>query len=204
MELPSHTERAIRRLPRAFWVALCGICLAPDPMSAQPARGLDLQVQVLDVVVSVEATIGSTNGITVKQVGGEVHIRLSADILFDFDKADIRPTAVQALHQAADLIRDGATSSVRVEGHTDSKGGGPYNQQLSQRRAEAVRSWLIHDEDLHSVKFVTVGFGASRPVAPNTIPGGADNPTGRQQNRRVELIFGKRPPTALQYYAASL
>jgi outer membrane protein OmpA-like peptidoglycan-associated protein len=192
MELPSPTERAIRKLPRALWAAFCGICLSPGPTSAQPARGLDLQVQVLDVVVPIEAIVGSTNGITVQEADGEVHIRLSADILFDFDKADIRPTAVQALHQAADLIRGGATSSVRVEGHTDSKGGAPYNQQLSQSRAEAVRSWLIHNENLRSVKFVTVGFGASRPVAPNTVPGGADNPTGRQQNRRVELIFVKR------------
>jgi outer membrane protein OmpA-like peptidoglycan-associated protein len=191
MELPSPAERAIRLLPLALWVALCGICLSPDHTVAQPARGLELQAQVLDVIVPVETIAGPTNDISVQEAGSEVHIRLPADILFDFDKADIRPTAAQALHQAADLIRNGATGSVRVQGHTDSKGGTAYNQQLSQRRAEAVRSWFIHNEDLKSVTFATAGFGASRPVAPNTTPAGADNPTGRQQNRRVEVIFVK-------------
>ena len=69
MESPSPTERAVRKLPRALWAAFCGICLSPDPTSAQPARGLDWQVQVLDVIVPVEAIAGRTKGITVQEAG---------------------------------------------------------------------------------------------------------------------------------------
>jgi outer membrane protein OmpA-like peptidoglycan-associated protein len=148
--------------------------------------------QVLSLTLPVETTGSAVEGFGIQETATEIHVALPADILFDFDKADIRPSAAQALHQAADLIRSRATGPVHVDGHSDAKGLAAYNQRLSERRAASVRLWLIQKEGLRSVTFLTAGFGASRPVAPNTAPDGADDPAGRQRNRRVELVLQKR------------
>lgn len=129
-------------------------------------------------------------GVSVSETGQEVRIALSADVLFDFDKADINPKAAGALAEAAGLIRKhNPRGAVRVEGHTDAKGAADYNQRLSERRAEAVRDWLGGKGELERVAFRTQGFGAKRPVARNTRPDGSDDPKGRAQNRRVEIIL---------------
>jgi outer membrane protein OmpA-like peptidoglycan-associated protein len=127
----------------------------------------------------------------VKETGAEIRIELAADVLFDFDKADIKPAAQEALKQAAGLIRDKAKGAVRIEGHTDSKGSDAYNQKLSERRAAAVKTWLAEREGLQGVQFVAQGFGAKRPKVPNTKPDGSDDPEGRQKNRRVEIVLKK-------------
>ena len=65
-------------------------------------------------------------------------------MLFDFDKSTIKPQAASALHNVAEIIKDrGKGRSVRIDGHTDSKGGDAYNQKLSERRAASVKQWLI-------------------------------------------------------------
>jgi outer membrane protein OmpA-like peptidoglycan-associated protein len=74
---------------------------------------------------------------------------------------------------------------VLIEGHTDGKGNDQYNQKLSERRADAVRRWLA--EHGIAAAMTTHGWGKTRPVAPNTKPNGADDPDGRQKNRRVEI-----------------
>lgn len=117
----------------------------------------------------------------------EVKIYLPADVLFDFDKADLLPAAAPVLERVANVLRSDPTSSATIEGHTDGKGDGQYNQALSEHRAQSVRLWLI----AHGVtsSMAARGFGKTRPVAPNTLPNGADNPEGRQKNRRVEITF---------------
>lgn len=69
-----------------------------------------------------------------------------------------------------------------------------YNQKLSERRANAVRDWLANREGLKNTRFATRGFGAKKPVAPNTTPDGSDDPEGRQKNRKVEIIDKKGQP----------
>jgi outer membrane protein OmpA-like peptidoglycan-associated protein len=152
---------------------------------------VDLATSVpLDLVFRVENLGGQVQALQVRQTATETRIELPADILFDFDKAEIRPTAEAALKQAAEVIRKGARGVVRIEGHTDGKGAVAYNQKLSERRAAAVENWLMTREGLRA-KFAPKGFGATRPVAPNTKPNGADDPEGRQKNRRVEIVFGR-------------
>ncbi len=113
-------------------------------------------------------------------------------MLFDFDKSTIRPQAAAALHTVAEIINDkGKGRSVRIDGHTDSKGGDAYNQKLSERRAASVKQWLTEKEGLNAAKMSTRGFGAKRPVAPNVKPDGSDDPEGRQKNRRVEIVLAK-------------
>jgi outer membrane protein OmpA-like peptidoglycan-associated protein len=64
-------------------------------------------------------------------------------------------------------------------------------QQLSDRRAEAVRNWFVANEGLNDVNFATKGYGATNPIAPKTKPDGSDDPKGRQRNRRVEITIRK-------------
>jgi outer membrane protein OmpA-like peptidoglycan-associated protein len=145
----------------------------------------------LDLVLPGQSVSGSSTGFAVRESATEIRIELAADVLFDFDKATIRPSAEPALKHAAEIIRANGNGPVLVEGYTDAKGNAAYNQNLSERRAAAVKAWLVEREGLKSVTFETRGYGAQRPVAPNARPDGSDDPDGRQRNRRVELVVRK-------------
>jgi outer membrane protein OmpA-like peptidoglycan-associated protein len=130
--------------------------------------------------------------LTVKDSPRELRILLAADVLFDFDRAAIRPDAVQTLRQAATKIKFAKPhGAIRIEGYTDAKGTAALNLRLSQQRAEAVETWLIQNAGMSVSAFSTKGYGAARPVAPNQKPDGQDNPAGRQLNRRVEIVITK-------------
>lgn len=144
-------------------------------------------------VALTNGPVALTNGqvaLTVHETPREVRLVLAADVLFDFDKSTIRPDAAKALHQAADIIRTKSKGVVRVGGYTDSKGTAAYNLRLSQDRAISVKQWFLSKESLRAPMAVE-GFGAANPVAPNTKPDGADDPAGRQRNRRVEIVITK-------------
>ena len=123
--------------------------------------------------------------------GATLEVTLPADVLFDFDKADIRPEAATALHELADRLRLKARGPVVVKGYTDALGKDAYNQKLSEKRATAIKSWLVAKENLGQLKYTAVGFGARDPVAPNKRPDGSDDPAGRQLNRRVTIVIAK-------------
>jgi len=154
---------------------------------ADPAKN-----KILDLVFRVDDLGGKVQDLQVKETGQEIRIELAADVLFDFDKANLRPAAQKTLHQAAGIIQGKAKGAVRIEGHTDSKGNDAYNQKLSERRAASVKAWFIEKEALGNMQFTTQGFGAKKPVASNAKPDGADDPEGRQKNRRVEIILKKQ------------
>lgn len=109
------------------------------------------------------------------------------DVLFDFDKAELRAEATEALQRVAEIIRERRPRQVRILGHTDSLGSDEYNLTLSQRRARSVEQWLAaNGGSLPPLQIE--GRGKAEPVAPNTSNGG-DNPEGRQRNRRVEVLL---------------
>ena len=116
----------------------------------------------------------------------ETIINLSTDILFDFDKATIKTNAVPTLIRLARLIRQ-SKGIIQLNGFTDSKGTDEYNLDLSERRAESVKQWLVTKGGIDANRLQTKGYGESQPVAPNTKQNGLDNPIGRQKNRRVEV-----------------
>lgn len=122
-------------------------------------------------------------GATVKE--REIKINLSADVLFDFDKADLRPEATPELDKVAAVLKAYPKASALIEGHTDAKGNDNYNQKLSERRAESVGRWLAENGVV--TRMATRGYGKTKPVAANAKPNGADDPEGRQKNRRVEI-----------------
>jgi len=119
-------------------------------------------------------------------------INVPTDVLFDFDKADLRPGAVASLAFVAEIFRRRGVSAARIEGHTDSVGDPKYNKTLSLKRAEAVLEWLKGSEGLGRVKFTVEGFGHTQPVANNRKPDGSDDPQGRQKNRRVVIVIDKQ------------
>lgn len=127
--------------------------------------------------------------VRIRQNNEKTIYTLSADILFDFDRADIRPDAEAALQQISDSIAQRFSNSpLQINGHTDAKGSNTYNLKLSQKRAESVKQWLINNGSIGADRMTTQGLGESQPAAPNTHPDGSDNPQGRQINRRVEII----------------
>lgn len=133
----------------------------------------------------VQSLEGLLRDLNAEVRGKEVRIALSADVLFDFDKADLRREARPSLDKVVAVLKSYPNAIATVEGHTDSKGDDAYNQKLSERRAQSVRNWLAaNGADL---KMSTRGWGQKKPVAPNTKSDGKDDPEGRQKNRRVEI-----------------
>jgi outer membrane protein OmpA-like peptidoglycan-associated protein len=162
---------------------------AGGPVDNDP--GPPYQFKIVDLVFRIENIAGAVQDIEVKETPTEVRVDMAADVLFDFDKADLLPKADETLKKAADFIRERAKGgAVRIEGHTDAKGNDAYNQKLSERRAASVKNWFV-THGLSNMKFSTEGFGAKKPVAPNTKPDGSDDADGRQKNRRVELVIRK-------------
>jgi outer membrane protein OmpA-like peptidoglycan-associated protein len=155
------------------------------------ARSETLVPQTVDLVSTIRDLILPVQDmITVTQVAKEVRIELPADVLFDFDKADIRPDAAIALAAAADLLKKGVVGAIKIDGHTDSKGAAAYNLTLSQNRARSVQAWFVKNGGLPANQaFTLTGYGMTRPKLPNAKPDGSDDPDGRQINRRVEIVF---------------
>lgn len=121
--------------------------------------------------------------------GGGLRFTLDADLLFDFDKADLRPAADEVLRGlVAQVEARLPRGRFRVEGHTDGKGSDRDNDGLSSRRARSVESWLTRRGRVAAGRITTAGYGRRRPVAANQKPDGSDDPDGRQLNRRVEIV----------------
>ncbi|HEV3459695.1 MAG TPA: OmpA family protein [Thermoanaerobaculia bacterium] len=162
-------------------------------------RALDVERHVLAIQGSEQGIAGARGGITatvqelhqaMQALGAtesalEVTVSLPADVLFDFDKAEIRPDAAAALARLATVIRAYPAGRAEIQGHTDAKGNAAYNRALSERRAEAVKRWLVEREKIAADHLATRGFGKSRPVADN------GTEAGRQKNRRVEVVVQK-------------
>lgn len=116
-------------------------------------------------------------------------ITLPEVVLFDFDRAELKPDARATLAEVSEVLAFYAEAPVSVRGHTDAKGPDDYNQDLSERRATAVVAALAGDHGIDPSRLQAEGLGESQPVAPNEHPDGSDNPEGRQQNRRVEIVL---------------
>ena len=119
------------------------------------------------------------------------HERLTvgSDALFEFNQAALTPQAQQTLDALGPMIQQAGKHPVAIQGYTDSIGTDAYNQILSERRAQAVESWLVSRNYIDAAAATVQGFGKSHPVAPNTKSDGSDNPEGRARNRRVEVVI---------------
>jgi outer membrane protein OmpA-like peptidoglycan-associated protein len=191
-------HRAWRRLAAVSGVAGAVAVLAPTAALAvrnqedTEPRVRDLQFRVLDLeppVLDLAYRTGAIdNSERVEQTPEQTSVVLSADVLFEFDEADLTAEAGQRLDDLADELNELGPRELAVDGHTDSKGDPAYNQDLSLRRAQAVQAALADRLD-GDFTFTVEGHGESEPVAPNETDDGADNPDGRALNRRVEITY---------------
>lgn len=128
-------------------------------------------------------------GIRIAAGGRDLYDALARDgrvatqgILFAVGSDVIRPESTPTLKEIGEMLREHGDLRLSIEGHTDSDGETAYNQELSDRRAAAVKAYLVGEYGIGASRLESVGFGESKPVASN------DTPEGKQQNRRVELV----------------
>ena len=126
-----------------------------------------------------------------QETAKSMSMNLAGDVLFDYNKAELKPAAEEALQKVAVVLSLFPESNVTVEGYTDSKGGPAVNLQLSRERATSVKDWLVKNGGVPPKHISAKGFGEGNPVAPNTNPDGSDNIVGRAKNRRVTIIVDK-------------
>lgn len=132
---------------------------------------MDQQQQELQQIPGVEVTRPSEN---------QIDVRLTSDVLFDYNSSALRPESRATLSDLAGNFRRYNDEIIDVEGHTDSTGTPDYNQRLSEQRADSVKGFLV-DQGVASTRINAIGYGETRPKAAN------DTPEGRQLNRRVEI-----------------
>ena len=108
------------------------------------------------------------------------------NVLYDYDKATLRPESKSVLNELVTIMKDNPKIKVELAAHTDSKGSDSYNDKLSLARAQACVDYII-SMGVDESRIYAKGYGERKPIAPNTLPNGKDNPEGRQLNRRTEF-----------------
>jgi outer membrane protein OmpA-like peptidoglycan-associated protein len=159
--------------------------------AALEKKRLELEKKSLELQEKELALEKAKMQLQYQQSGRSLSMNLSGDVLFDYDKAVLKPAAEEALKKVAVVLSQFPESSVTVEGYTDSKGGKGVNLPLSRERAMAVKEWLVKNGNVPSTHITAKGFGEENPAAPNANADGSDNPAGRALNRRVTIIVDK-------------
>ncbi|MGC2358427.1 MAG: OmpA family protein, partial [Candidatus Acidiferrum sp.] len=135
------------------------------------AEKAQLRAQLLAQLNSILQTRDSARGLIVNM----------SDVLFDTGSHTLKAGAREKLAKISGILLAHPGLTLQIEGHTDSVGSDEFNQQLSERRADAVRDFLA-EQGVPVSSITARGFGKTQPVATN------DTPEGRQRNRRVELV----------------
>jgi outer membrane protein OmpA-like peptidoglycan-associated protein len=121
-------------------------------------------------------------GATVTREGEGILVKFDSGILFDTDKSDLKPAAQTNLQNLANSLQKNANTNILIVGHTDDTGSDSHNMDLSVRRAESVKSYIVAD-NVSASRLTTSGKGEAEPIADNTTT------AGRSQNRRVEIVI---------------
>lgn len=185
-----------RGVPETAWrkAGTTGVLSTGGPASGwSPAAQPDSVFRPAEVAPArIEITrelLGSLNARRTESQA--IAIDLPADVLFDFDRAELRADAAATLARAAELLASYPDARIAVRGHTDAKGTMPYNDALSLRRARTVAERL----NAKAGRRIEVeGRGSREPVASEQDASGADDAQGRQRNRRVEILIDPGRP----------
>jgi outer membrane protein OmpA-like peptidoglycan-associated protein len=121
-------------------------------------------------------------GAKVERVGEGIVVEFNEKVLFGFDRSDLNGTAEGNLDKLSNILKEYPDTDIEIQGHTDSKGSDSYNMSLSERRANAVATYL-RGRGIASSRIRTKAYGESAPVASN------DTEAGRAQNRRVNFLI---------------
>jgi outer membrane protein OmpA-like peptidoglycan-associated protein len=121
-------------------------------------------------------------GAIVERVGEGIQVTFASGLLYDFDSDRVKPDAATNLRNLAQSLSRYPNSDLLIVGHTDDVGTDIYNQELSQRRAQAAANYLV-SQGVSAMRVRTAGLGESEPITANV------DETGRQKNRRVEVAI---------------
>jgi outer membrane protein OmpA-like peptidoglycan-associated protein len=144
----------------------------PDPRGSFNRPAADVLQQQSDALSHTS---------TLNRIGSKVNVQLNSDVLFAYNKYNLTPAADAVLKQVAKRIDDATTTTIHVDGYTDSTGPLAHNETLSERRAQSVEKRLKELVHRGGISWAAAGHGPSHPVATN------DTAAGRQRNRRVTV-----------------
>ncbi|MFO7831431.1 MAG: OmpA family protein [Desulfuromonadaceae bacterium] len=131
---------------------------------------------------AMRQNLASVEDASVRRDAQTLAVTFKSDLLFDVDSATVKPGGFDELRRVAEVLNAYPQTRLQIAGHTDSSGTEEYNQRLSERRAEAVKTILINYQVVPQ-RISTIGYGESQPIAGN------DTSSGRQMNRRVAITI---------------
>ena len=126
---------------------------------------------------ALRAAIGASEAASIQRTQNVLTATFKSDLFFDFDSSSLKPGAYAEIGRVADVLNRYPQTTIRVEGHTDATGSETYNQQLSERRAQAVKGALAQ-RGVDPRRIQTVGFGESQPIS-----------SSNAMNRRVNIVI---------------
>ena len=182
------SELHLAHMPGSSGAGIGESSFAPPPAPASTFRAAEVAADRMAATTALISELHATQA-----ADRSIVVELPSDVLFDFDKANLRPDGETSLVKTADLITSYPDAPLAVQGHSDGKGSQAYNLPLSERRARAVADWLKKRTGRTPE---AKGYGELKPVEANTRANGSDNPEGRQRNRRVEIVI--RPLAAVR------
>ncbi|MEA3213835.1 MAG: hypothetical protein QOE70_6892 [Chthoniobacter sp.] len=181
--------------------SLSGVLIKDSPRSPrQPTLNLPPSKKVGNGVGTSEGIPGTMSidralEMTGPLPAGNKPIGMPGGALYEYDSADLKSEAIDQLQKLGELIKRNPKATFSIEGHTDSLGDPTYNQSLSERRADAVRNWLVANMRILPDRIQTKGFGSTKPIVPprpvdRSNPAALELEIARQQpNRRVEIVI---------------
>lgn len=154
-----------------------------DEILAGAAIGAAVGAGVGAYMDAQEERFARIPGTTVERVSEDVLlVHFNSNLLFDVDSSNVRPDGRAVLEDVAGVLMEYPKTAVVIQGHTDSTGSEQHNLDLSRRRAEAAERYLV-GRGVTPSRMTAIGYGESYPVA------GDSNESGRQQNRRVDILL---------------
>ncbi|MCH7518524.1 MAG: DUF4892 domain-containing protein [Candidatus Dadabacteria bacterium] len=170
------------KLPRDEGDVYVSLYIVKNTTGGGPDRNhIYTQVDVIEVAPMQEAMVTVDADSMAEEIFETGSISIYG-ILFDFDKADIKPESAATIEEIATLLNNNPDLKLFIVGHTDNKGGLDYNMNLSQKRAGAVVDVLVTEHGIETSRLTPKGLGFLAPVASNK------SEEGRAKNRRVELV----------------
>jgi len=137
----------------------------------QIAAYMDIQEQAL------RDAMAESDAVNIQRTQDVLTATFKGDIFFDLDSSTLKPGAYSEIDRVSNVLNNYPQTTIRVEGYTDSTGPEDYNQRLSEKRAEAVKSALIQ-RGMDPIRIQTVGYGESQPISSNSA-----------MNRRVGIVI---------------
>jgi outer membrane protein OmpA-like peptidoglycan-associated protein len=154
-----------------------------DEILAHAAVGAAIGAGVGAYMDAQEEKLGHIPGTSVERISDDMLlIHFDSDILFSIDSANLSAGSKGSLDEIASVLNEYPKTAIVVQGYTDSTGTEEHNQDLSERRAQAVKNYLVI-RGVDEVRMSTLGFGESSPIASNSTE------SGRRMNRRVDILI---------------